>query len=248
MAHTSEISALQPLASAVLLATGLPGNADAGSLLWSSVAGQPVLAWSIAAYATTTQIRALALVVLPARLAQARALIAALPWGNISVVAAPTGRERDAILSGLAALPADDIDGPDDALIVIHSCNYPLVTPEVIAEGIALAAQFLGDGAVACEPVKETIKRVTDGVVVATPPRAQLALLQSPQVFPSAALLAASQRQDSTSDTLDPADTASLLLASGMRIHTFPGGHAQLCVSRPVDLAVAERYLLRAQQ
>jgi 2-C-methyl-D-erythritol 4-phosphate cytidylyltransferase len=95
---------------------------------------------------------------------------------------------------------------------------------------------------VACEPVKETLKRVRGGIVVETPPRAQLTLLQTPQVFTRSALTAALQTGDPDADL---PDVGTLAIAAGIPLATFSGSSANLRVATADDLALAAELLAR---
>src|SRR5262249_47971102 len=95
----------------------------------------------------------------------------------------------------------------------------------------------------AAAPVKETIKRVQNSMVVATLDRSHLALLQTPQVFDRARLEAA---YDSLPPEDDPPTAVAVALIAGLRIATFPAGPDNLTVTTPADLLLAEQ-LLRAR-
>jgi 2-C-methyl-D-erythritol 4-phosphate cytidylyltransferase len=70
--------------------------------------------------------------------------------------------------------------------------------------------------------------------------RSTLVLLQTPQVFERDVLLAAHQQ---CAPTLDPPDDATLAVSAGIRVATFPGGHDNLAITTPDDIAVAEALL-----
>ncbi|HLJ80893.1 MAG TPA: 2-C-methyl-D-erythritol 4-phosphate cytidylyltransferase, partial [Ktedonobacterales bacterium] len=182
-------------------------------------------------------------------------------------VAAFSEHFRDILRRALDAL------APDLAWIVIHDATRPLVTPEMIAAG--LAAVHVPPAAPAPDvpsasrrpapavppsvgahrvrppaapavvaaasiPVNETLKRVQNGLVVETPARSRLVLLQTPQVFSRLALLTA---LDTAPADLDPLDAASLAIAARLRVALFPGTPANIRVATPADLALAEALL-----
>jgi 2-C-methyl-D-erythritol 4-phosphate cytidylyltransferase len=126
------------------------------------------------------------------------------------------------------------------ALMALHDPTRPLVTSTLIEAGVALARAT--GVAVPVEPVKESIKRVRDGVVVGAIPRDQLARAQTPQVFMRALLQEAFQR--ALSD-LDPPDEAALLLRLGMTVHSYAGEAENLRVTSVDDLPVVEELLRR---
>src|SRR5690606_11908143 len=89
---------------------------------------------------------------------------------------------------GLEALAAD---APD--VVLIHDAARPLLTPDLIAR--VHAALATRDGAIAAEPLADTLKRDTGKRTIAeTLPRTGLWRAQTPQGFRFAPLLAAHRR------------------------------------------------------
>ena len=229
-------------AGAIIVAAGLTHGKDAHSLhesdiLWAPLAGRPLLAWSVASIARAATIDEAVLVVASDRVQDAHVLSKSEGWKHVTIIPAGGLRRRDAVWSGLNAL------SPTCQWVVVHDATRPLVSTTLIADGFA-AAQQTG-AASASEPVKETIKRVHDGAIAETLDRSTLVLLQTPQVFERAHLLAAHQQSD---PTLDPPDDATLAMAVGMRVATFPGSHDNLTIATPDDIAVAEALLLHGRK
>ena len=83
----------------------------------------------------------------------------------------------DSVLIGV-----EEVSGRAE-LIAVHDGARPLVTVEVIDAAIRKAAEC--GAAAPAVPVKDTVKRALDGVVVETPDRTQLFAVQTPQVFDS---------------------------------------------------------------
>lgn len=229
---------LQPQApiGAVILATATTRLRNQPDLLWSTVAHRPVLAWSITACAEAARLACTVVIVAPEHLAATRDLIAAAGWQRTTPIAVASGtRWRDALCRGLEALPSNCV------WALLHDGARPLLTPQLLGAAIA-ATQTLapGSAASAAIPVKETIKQVQNNVVAQTLERERLALLQTPQVFPRAALLDATLCLDADADPTDAATLAHLL---GMPLTTFPGSHDNLKVASLDDLAVVEALL-----
>lgn len=224
-------------ASAVIVATDRhqSQNTSDYDTLWAPVAGQPLLVWSVQALEATEEVAEIVLVVREERAAEAEALRVRHSWRKARAVPASGPRRCDAVRAGLDALPATG------EWVLLHDAARPFVTAQLAATVLA-AARTTG-AAAAYEPVKETIKRVRDGVVVETPDRASLALLQTPQAFRRALLM----------ETLaawcpprgDPPDVATALLAWGVQIALVLGGHENLRVATPDALEIAEALLGR---
>jgi 2-C-methyl-D-erythritol 4-phosphate cytidylyltransferase len=157
------------------------------AMLWSPLAGRPVLAWSLQALVEVPRITQVTLLVAPRKVAAANELVQSLPTRlgqKIALASTPTAPgSGDPLLAVLESL------SPACRLVVIHHGNHPLVTAGSIALAIATADDNPGSGVVATVHVNETIKRTHDHLVVETPPRAGLMILGTPQVFPREALL-----------------------------------------------------------
>jgi 2-C-methyl-D-erythritol 4-phosphate cytidylyltransferase len=154
---------------------------------------------------------------------------------RIQVVAGGETR-TDSVRSAIAALPAD-VD-----VIAVHDAARPLVTPQVVAACITVAAG--GEGAVAGCPAVDTVKEVdASHRIMGTPDRARLWRAHTPQVFPAALLRAAY-----ASAGPDATDDAALVERAGGAVRMVDGGAWNLKVTRPEDVPVAEALLRRRQE
>jgi 2-C-methyl-D-erythritol 4-phosphate cytidylyltransferase len=91
---------------------------------------------------------------------------------------------------------------------------------------------------VAAVPARDTIKRVQDGTVIDTPPRDELWVVQTPQLFRRDLVLAALA---ATGD--DVTDEAALVERIGGEVRVYPGDPLNLKVTTPEDLEVARAVL-----
>lgn len=141
----------------------------------------------------------------------------------------------DSVLAGLRE--AD----PRAELIAIHDGARPLVTAEIIAAAVEKAAER--GAAAPAVPVKDTVKRAVDGVVTATPDRAELFAVQTPQVFEHGLILGALEKakQDGAALTDDCAAVERI----GMPVCLTEGSYENIKLTTPEDLAVAEAILER---
>jgi 2-C-methyl-D-erythritol 4-phosphate cytidylyltransferase len=194
--------------------------------LWAPLGDRPLLAHTLAALAAPP-VERLALVVAAGRLADGRALAATLPVPTVVVLGG--ARRQDSVRNGLLAL------GPC-AWIAVHDAARPFATSALLARVLA-AAQATG-AAIAAVPVTDTIKRVRDGAVVETLPRAELWAIQTPQVF-RGDLLAAAHR--ATAD--DATDDAMLVERLGVQVRVANGAYNNVKITTPDDLALAAAIL-----
>jgi 2-C-methyl-D-erythritol 4-phosphate cytidylyltransferase len=130
--------------------------------------------------------------------------------------------------------------GPADA-VVVHDAARPLVSPELF--GAALRALDDADAAVAAAQVTDTVKEAGDDHVVrATLDRRRLWAIQTPQAFRRDALERALDVDDAT--LAAATDDAWLVERAGGRVVVVPSSPANLKVTTPHDLELAE-FLLR---
>ena len=211
------------MAGAIVLASHHP----APELLWESVAGRPLLAWSVAACEQTHEIAETLLIVPEDQLAEAQSLAISQRWTKVRVL--PCGeRLHDDIEAGLRALD------PSLAWVVIHEAARPLVTPALLVAAFDLAQHTDAD-VITGGPVKETVKRLHDGLVVETLPRERMARMQTPYAFSRERLLAA---HAALTPEHDFPDEATLALAAGVLLRVMPGPPDNIRVTTVADLAV----------
>jgi 2-C-methyl-D-erythritol 4-phosphate cytidylyltransferase len=147
--------------------------------------------------------------------------------------AVPGGpRRRDSVRAGLDALP------PDASHVLVHDAARPLATPELVRRVIDRLLSGGVDAVVPVVPVRDTLKRVGDGWVMATVERADLAGAQTPQGFKLEVLRAAHTASDD-----DVGDDAVLVERIGGSVAAVEGEAANLKVTYPGDLALAEALL-----
>lgn len=223
---------------ALLLATPCV-TASGVELLGAVAAGCPLVAWSLDALRAAPEIGEIVLVVESTQEDEARALVAALGDARVRVVGVEGAAEGEAIRAGVKALASSSAQ-----MVVVHEVARPLVTAAMLAAGIAAFRGAAGI-AVACAsaPVKETIKRVREGVVVETLDRSRLALLQTPFVFDREELAAVCGEGGGARGL---AAMLAELRAVGRSVVLYAGGAEHLAVVTVDDLALADR-LLRAR-
>ncbi len=126
-------------------------------------------------------------------------------------------------------------------LIAIHDGARPLVTPEVLEAAVRTAAQC--GAAAPAVPVKDTVKRAPGGVVEATLDRTELRAVQTPQVFEAGLIKAALTK--ALEEGVSLTDDCAAVERLGMSVTLTEGDYANLKITTPEDLAVAEALLAR---
>ncbi|BBI36064.1 2-C-methyl-D-erythritol 4-phosphate cytidylyltransferase [Cohnella abietis] len=198
------------------------------------LAGRTVLAHTLEAFEQCSAVTSIILVVSSGEQQKAGEIIRLEGFRKISLII-PGGAERqDSVYAGLAALHTEGV--------LVHDAARPLVTAKQIT-ACCKAAEEHGASALAV-PVKDTIK-VSDGngFIIATPERRTLWSVQTPQAFWRVELMDAHRqaREESAAAT----DDAMLLERLGRKVAIVEGDYANIKITTPEDLPIAELLLAR---
>jgi 2-C-methyl-D-erythritol 4-phosphate cytidylyltransferase len=219
---------------AVLAAAGSGERLAAGRpKAFARLGGRPLLAESLERLEDSDWIDAIVAVVPDGWEEPAILLAEELGAGKV-VEAVPGGSTRaESVRVGLGQVP------DAAAVVLVHDAARPFLPPEVV-ERVLTGLGEGWDGAVPALPVPDTIKRVADGAVVETLPRAELVAVQTPQAF-----LAGVLRRALEGDLGDASDCASLVEAHGGRVRVVEGDPRLLKITTEQDLALVESWLAR---
>jgi 2-C-methyl-D-erythritol 4-phosphate cytidylyltransferase/2-C-methyl-D-erythritol 2,4-cyclodiphosphate synthase len=143
----------------------------------------------------------------------------------------PGGATRqDSVRAGLEALANT---APD--IVLIHDAARPFASVGLIERAIETARRT--SAAIPGVPVADTVKSVDgDGHVTETLDRSRLRLIQTPQAFAFAPLLAA-HRRAAAEGRHDFTDDAALAEWAGMRVTVFAGEPGNIKMTNPEDFA-----------
>jgi 2-C-methyl-D-erythritol 4-phosphate cytidylyltransferase/2-C-methyl-D-erythritol 2,4-cyclodiphosphate synthase len=226
-----------PRADVVVVAAGSSRRMAGMDKLMAPIAGRPLLAWTIDALAAAPCVDRLVVVTAPERVEA----LATAPWlpGRVTAVVAGGATRQQSVAAGVRRLDADDPAGRDRPVLV-HDGARPLVSPALVM-AVAEATERHG-AALPVQPVAETLKRVGDGLVLATVDRSTLAAAQTPQGARRGLLLDAwiAFPPDGPREFTDE---AALLEACKIPVHAIPGEPANLKVTLPDDLRRVEQAL-----
>lgn len=145
------------------------------------------------------------------------------------------GATRSAsVRAGLEALP------PSVGVVLVHDAARAL-TPPAVFQRVAAAVRSGAPAVIPVLPVVDTVKTVEGDVVTATPDRATLRAVQTPQGF-AADRLRAAHAGPSAGDP-GVTDDAMLMEAGGTTVRVVDGDALAFKVTTPLDLVVAEAVL-----
>lgn len=154
----------------------------------------------------------------------------------IDVIEGGTERQ-DSVANAVRYLSTIGLDADDRVLI--HDGARPLVTGAIIDRCLESLTHY--QAAVPGVPVKETVKKVQDGIVLGTLERDQLRAVQTPQGFRFGVLQQA--HWQAHADGFQGTDDVSLAERIGIPVLLFEGDYRNIKVTTPEDLVVAAAYL-----
>ncbi|MEA4912259.1 MAG: 2-C-methyl-D-erythritol 2,4-cyclodiphosphate synthase [Oscillospiraceae bacterium] len=218
-----------PKVSAILVAGGASARMGGIDKLFVSLRGATVLERSLAALQQCGHIDEIVVVAGAANLERVRA--ASAPFSKVCAVVEGGATRFDSVQNGAAAA------GADADYYAIHDAARPLVSGAVLAAAIAGAEAF--GAAAPGVPVADTIKQL-DGerVIVATPDRADLVAIQTPQVFEAALYRAAAKHYSGGAY-----DDCQIVERAGRRVRVTEGDVDNFKITTREDVARARAVL-----
>ncbi len=207
-----------------------------------ALGGTPMLIHAVRAMAASRAVSLVVVVAPPDGAAEVKSLLDAhaLPERTDFLVV-PGGAERqDSVRLGLDALP------PEYDIVLVHDAARPLVPVDTV-DAVIEAVRDGAPAVVPALPLADTVKEVEPAgaegepePVVATPERARLRAVQTPQGFDRATLVRAHE-----SVTANVTDDAGMVEQLGLQVVVVPGHEEAFKVTRPLDLVLAEAVLAR---
>lgn len=125
--------------------------------------------------------------------------------------------------------------GRDD-LVLVHDAIRPMVSADVISDGIATAA--LHGSAITVIPCQEAMLETTDGEAsTGTYPRDRLKRTQTPQTFPLGTL-ADAHREALARGITNSVASCTLMIELGRQVHFSNGSEKNIKLTTPEDLDI----------
>ncbi|RSL29436.1 2-C-methyl-D-erythritol 4-phosphate cytidylyltransferase [Salibacterium salarium] len=160
-------------------------------------------------------------------------------WNIHKVASIVTGGEerQDSVFEGLKQLK-------DTSLVLIHDGARPFVTIDHIH---ALVEKASNQGAaVLGVRMKETVKKVEEGVVKETIERSSIWSVQTPQAFQFPVIYEAYDKADV--DQFRGTDDTSLVERMGLPVHIVEGGYDNIKLTTPEDMVIAKAILKKRKR
>lgn len=191
----------------------------------------PILVATLRALVRARQVAGIVVAVPAARVEPTRRLLARLRVPKIVDVVAGGADRQESVWRALQRVPEAA------GRVVVHDAVRPFIDAALVARVLAAAA---GGAATCGVPVRETVKRVTDGAIEATISRQGLWLTQTPQAFTRALLWEAHDK--ARRDGFVGTDDAMLVERLGVTVAMVPGLPQNLKITTPEDLETARAW------
>lgn len=216
-------------ASAVILAGGSGARMGADKQ-YLPLAGRPMIEWTVEAFVSSGLFSEVILALSPENLKKYGP-----GWEKAGVKTAPAGATRTESLRSAFRLVS-----PDAVLVAVHDGARPLVEAALIGACLARAAE--AGAAVPAVPLKDTVKKVAAGgrTFAATPDRAELMAVQTPQTYRREVLAAILERAAAGKDY---SDESQVLEQLGIKAAVVPSSYRNIKVTTPEDLIIAEAFM-----
>lgn len=216
---------------AVIVAAGSASRMGGIDKVMAELRGEPMIRRTVRAFQSCDAVKEIVIVTREDLIRPITSLCA----GMDKVKAVVTGGKsrQESVWLGLNTL------SKDVKLAAIHDGARPLISEAVIDRTIR-AAHSYGTAAPAV-PVKDTVKVVKGGLVLATPNRANLQAVQTPQVFDFDLLRGALKKAQEENASLT--DDCSAVERMEMSVKIVEGEEKNLKITTPMDLKIAEMLL-----
>lgn len=231
--HTSS-PMVQRKAAAIIPAAGSGTRMNASlPKQYLELGGKPILIHSVEAFHRHPDIDQVIVVVPGDRIRSTQELLRSWQLEGKTTVIAGGLRRQDSVKAGI-----DELD-VQTTIVLVHDGARPLVTQELISDCLTQAENH--GAAIAAIPVKDTLKKAGQNALIsATVDRDGLWQAQTPQAVAPGILREAYDK----AGQLDFTDEASLLEHAGYPVKLVSGAEANIKITRPEDLTLAQTLLM----
>lgn len=177
------MSVTSHLCGVAIVAAGTSSRMGGVDKVALDLAGKPVIAWSLDACERCPAVDRVVVVTRPEKHAWITDLALTYGWQKLQAVVRGGESRQDSVLAGVQALEGC-------TWVAVHDAARPFATPELFAQALA-KARATNACAIAAAPMRDTVKRLENGVVTATVQRTHLWTAQTPQACSRDLLIAA---------------------------------------------------------
>ena len=221
--------------SAIIVAAG--SSTRFGGALpkqFRTLAGKPLLTWTIQQFEAAASIDDITVVVAKDQIHYTKdKVITPYDFKKVVGVVAGGATRQESVLRGLESYSSSM------RLVAIHDGARPMVATADIDAVVKEAMTH--KAAILATRVAETVKRVKDGYVISTQDRSDLWAAQTPQVFEHSLIVGAHRRAAASSQ--EATDDAALVEAAGFKVRVVEATAPNIKITNRDDLKLAEALL-----
>ena len=192
---------------------------------------RPVLALTLAAFEKASEVDDIIVVTREKDINKVKRLASVFGIKKLTAVVCGGDTRQMSIYNALGEVKGE--------LVLIHDGARPFVTPEQIDE--VARTLYENDAAALGIPVTDTLKSVKDNYITGTVDRESLVSIQTPQGFKTEIIRRA--HEAATESGLSVTDDCALCENIGIKIKVVGGSSANIKITAPDDLAIAESIL-----
>lgn len=218
---------------AVIPAAGSSQRMGGANKLLLPLLDVPVLVRTLAVFARCEQIDEIIVTCREQDIVPYSKLVRAYDLSKVTSIVRGGRTRAESVLAGVRVCPEDT------ALVAVHDGARPLVTTEMIRETVLAAAEH--GAAAPVVALKDSVKRVENGRIIADIPRETIAAAQTPQVFRRSLLEQA--LTEALQDGRAPTDDCAAVEALGVDVYTTAGSYENMKITTPEDIAMGETIL-----
>lgn len=219
--------------SAVIVSAGNSTRMGGINKQFLDIDNIPVIVRTISVFENTEAINEIVIVTRESDIEYIEKLVNEYKFNKVSCVVAGGETRQLSVYNGVinTSLQSD--------YVAIHDGARPLVTKNVITDTLEMAVKY--DAAATGVKVKDTVKQVNNNNdIVATPDRAYLRFIQTPQIFNKSLYLDAVNNVENSRNFTDD---CMLIEAYGKTVKYVDGDYKNIKITTPDDVELALNYL-----
>lgn len=221
--------------SAIIVAAGSSSRTGGIKKQYMELEGIPVLVRSIEKFSNLEQVKEIIVITGESDIQYVENLCRKYDFSKVKKIVPGGATRQQSVFNGVSHCCKNC------GLIAIHDAARPFVKTSDILRVFEQAEKH--GAAILGAPVKDTIKKVKNNIIVETPDRSTLFHAQTPQVFKAGLYHSLVQN----SEGLDYTDDCQLAEAAGVNVAMVIGSHDNIKITTPEDIIIA-RYLAKEEK
>ncbi|HET7615997.1 MAG TPA: 2-C-methyl-D-erythritol 4-phosphate cytidylyltransferase [Bacillales bacterium] len=199
--------------------------------------GKPLIAHTVDVFQSDPECEAIIVAVQPSEKEHMEKLFVRNGQSKVKRIVSGGAERQDSVFAGLKACGKEGV-------VLIHDGARPFVTRSIIRR-LTAEAETKG-AAIPAVPIKDTVKKVTDGYVAETLERSSLWAVQTPQAFRLSLVLSAHKMAAKMGKA--GTDDASLVEWDGHPVSIISSEYDNMKITTPDDLVIARAIMMKRRE